>query len=297
MYDVREIIGSRSTRLVETWGFSISIFPRNDDFLLALLPPSVSSLSPSPPVQQTLNRTASPFFLSSPSYPSLHPNSSYCSTMAPTASSASRKRKTVEVAPPAPAPQPVEALTGELVLESDEELLEDGMARDDEDEDGEEPFPELDLGSSDEEDELEGDGNAAEDDDVADDEDADDDDDDAALSDSDSEGYNSSDIDGLSDNSTQPTSYSSRRSRSKSPLSNFIAANTTKPDERDPSILLRPEDPLAGKMVVSELTGRPKRVYPDIEAGYGSESSTEDVSPVAKLGSRTGDSLVGARLP
>jgi hypothetical protein len=209
--------------------------------------------------------------------------------MAPVAPKQNRKRKTVD--PPAPT-QPLETLTGDLVLESDaeEELLEDGLARggaagEEEDDDENEPFPELDLGSSDEEEDgdFEVGGNEA---DSEEDDPAAAGDDEEDLSDDDSEGYNSSDIDALSQSSTQPTSYTrSRTSRSKSPISNFIAENTTKPDERDPSIILRPEDPMAGKMVVSKLTGRPKRVYPDIEAGYGSESSTEDVSPSPSLSS------------
>ena len=32
-----------------------------------------------------------------------------------------------------------------------------------------------------------------------------------------------------------------------------------------------------GKTVLSKVTGRPKRVYPDIEPDYDSDSSTEDV--------------------
>lgn len=33
-----------------------------------------------------------------------------------------------------------------------------------------------------------------------------------------------------------------------------------------------------GKTIVSDITGQPKRVYPDIEPDYDSDSSTEDVS-------------------
>lgn len=34
-----------------------------------------------------------------------------------------------------------------------------------------------------------------------------------------------------------------------------------------------------GELVVSSITGRPKRVYPEIEPEYDSDSSTEDVCP------------------
>lgn len=198
----------------------------------------------------------------------------------PPAAGSSRKRKTAAALdePTAPVAStsksslPVATMNLEIGNDSDEEDEEENADEGDDQEEGG-AFPELDLGSSDDDD-----------DDFADQEDVDDDD----------EGYNSSDIEAMeneddddvdddkltSPRSTPPSSLApssfSRRSRSLSPVSHFIAENTVKPDEADPSIVVRPEDPRAGKMVISELTGRPKRVYPDIEAGYGSESSTED---------------------
>lgn len=195
----------------------------------------------------------------------------------PASASNSRKRKETEpVASTSKAPQPLDLVQGTLDLGSDADLDEDDDLADDASvgEEGD-PFPELDVGSSDEEDDERDAGELA---------DVEEDAVDGGADSSDDEGYNSSDIEALENDEgfTPPSSYagsSSRRSsRSKSPVSSFIAAHTSKPDERDPSIILRPEDPLQGKMVVSALTGRPKRVYPDIEAGYGSESSTEDVS-------------------
>lgn len=197
--------------------------------------------------------------------------------MAPLSQS-SRKRKTAE--PEASTSSSKSAVPDNLALGGDEE---DGEEHTDDEavmDEDEEPFPELDLGSSDEDDGEFADGEGGEEDEGEDSEDEDE------------EGYNSSDIDALDNDSgneaTSPppslthsrsTAHSrSSRSRSKSPISHFIAENTSKPDERDPSIILRPEDERAGVWTVSQLTGRPKRVYPDIEAGYGSESSTEDVS-------------------
>ena len=199
--------------------------------------------------------------------------------MAPLASS-SRKRKTSQPEASTSTAKPV--VPDDLTLGGDsdgEEHTDDEAQMDD----TEEPFPELDLASSDEDDGDFADGEGDDDNEGVD---SDDDDEE--------EGYNSSDIDALDDDEgTSPppslthsrsTGFSrSSRSRSRSPISHFIAENTTKPDERDPSIILRQEDERAGVWTVSQLTGRPKRVYPDIEAGYGSESSTEDVSGLVIL--------------
>ena len=195
--------------------------------------------------------------------------------MAPLASS-SRKRKTDQPEASSSTSKPVVPDNLALVGDSDGEEHTDDEAELD---DTEEPFPELDLASSDEDDGDFADAEGADDDELPD------------SDEEDEEGYNSSDIDALDnddDEGTSPppslthsrsTGFSrSSRSRSRSPISHFIAENTTKPDERDPSIILRPEDERAGVWTTSKLTGRPKRVYPDIEAGYGSESSTEDVS-------------------
>lgn len=224
----------------------------------------------------------------------------------------SRKRKT----PAADAPptvggsrsQTLQSLTGSLELgaDSDEEDSDGHVALEGaacEEGDDQEEFPELDIGSSDEEDEAPAPPAprsrrarrkapsptpAARRGDEADDEEDDllEEDDGVIFTDEDSgsqSGYNSSDIDDddgaspFGSPSTAATSLAGRSMRSASPVSRFLAEHTVKPDERDHALPEKPVDALAGVMTVSDLTGRPKRVYRDIEAGYGSESSTEDV--------------------
>lgn len=47
-------------------------------------------------------------------------------------------------------------------------------------------------------------------------------------------------------------------------------------DSDSPTLRVFPES----KMITSGITGQPKRIYPDIEPDYDSDSSTEDVSVV-----------------
>ncbi|KZO89876.1 BOP1NT-domain-containing protein [Calocera viscosa TUFC12733] len=112
----------------------------------------------------------------------------------------------------------------------------------------EEPFPELDLGSDTEEDEDEEDEDDSEYDveGSEDDEDNEEDDEDE-------------------DEEQTPDSR----------LTRLIAKYTEKPDESDPSEL-RLEDPRAPKIVQSNITGFPKKVYPEIDPVYDSDSSTEE---------------------
>ena len=234
----------------------------------------------------------------------------------------SRKRKTpaADVAPTASSSrsQPLETLTGSLELgaDSDEEDLDGDVALEGaaaEDDDDEEEFPELDIGSSDEDEEESAPAPSAPRSrrarrkapspvpaprrgDEADDEEDDrlEEDDGAIFTEEDSgsqSGYNSSDIDDdeaaggspFGSPSTAATSLAGRSVRSASPVTRFLAEHTVKPDERDHALPDKQIDPQAGVMTISDLTGRPKRVYRDIEAGYGSESSTEDVSTDGSL--------------
>lgn len=200
--------------------------------------------------------------------------------------------------------RPVEVLNNEEDEEDEEDLVPNGgeleMGEDEEDEDDdeldededEEAFPELDSGSDDGDDEedeadLEAAGQAEDDsdDELLDDE--------GTGSES---GYNSSDIDALGeedddDNASIPSSSTSVQlspSSSKDnlnlstdeKLSKMIAKHSVKPDETlgtDDQISRAKEG--QGKLVRSKLVkGGYRREYDDVEAGYGSESSTEDVS-------------------
>lgn len=116
--------------------------------------------------------------------------------------------------------------------------------------------------------------------------------------DEDDEGYNSSDIDDMTDNtSVSSTSRTDKPAAGSPTLDELIAQNTVKPDEAADTVgEYARGDGIAGgarfsqaklgkgTMVPSKLVrGGWKREYEDIEAGYGSESSTEDVSPVRVL--------------
>lgn len=98
-------------------------------------------------------------------------------------------------------------------------------------------------------------------------------------------GYNTSDIErryGSSPSTSIPPSPSTSTNRLPvdEKLSRMISWNTVKPDEAvgtDEKVSRAKEG--SGKVVRSRLVdGGYKREYEDIEAGYGSESSTEDVS-------------------
>jgi ribosome biogenesis protein ERB1 len=163
------------------------------------------------------------------------------------------------------------------------ELIGDGDVSESEgvlDEGDDEPFPELDSGS---EDGLELDERGG-------DEDEDSDSPDEALDDEitgSESGYNSSDLD-EDDDEDDHSSISSATSPSSSTanlttdekLSRMIAKNTIKPNDSigtDAQISRAKEG--KGVLRPSKLVeGGFKREYDDVEAGYGSESSTEDVS-------------------
>lgn len=168
-----------------------------------------------------------------------------------------------------------ELLAGALEMSDDEE--EEGES----DNEGEEDFPELDSGSDgDVEDDDEADS-----DDLADSEaDEDEGEDDGSES-----GYNSSDIEALYDSedsdddaSTNPITPGSSRVdlTTDEKLSKLIAAHSVKPDDAigTDAKISRSKDG-KGRLVKSKyVDGTFKREYDDVEAGYGSESSTEDVS-------------------
>lgn len=162
-------------------------------------------------------------------------------------------------------------LTGEGLDLSENEELDDGAVSGNEDE---EDFPELDSGSEDEE-MVDADGDVDAD---TEEEEALDDEESGSES-----GYNSSDIDDMySSAPTSPSSVGKELSVDEK-LSRLVAKNTIKPDESigtDEKISRAKEG--TGKLRPSKLVpGGYLREYDDIEAGYGSESSTEDVSDIA----------------
>ena len=126
-----------------------------------------------------------------------------------------------------------------------------------------EAFPELDSGSSGD-DESESDELLSEDD-------------------GSEEGYNSSDIEALYASEDDDDADDGLGPDEK--LERLIQRNTSKPSEVDPQVGLGKGGKKSqakegvGKLVPSKLVpGGMKREYEDYEAGYGSESSTEDVS-------------------
>ena len=162
------------------------------------------------------------------------------------------------------------APVGELELEADDE---DDDVEEDEEEEEEDDFPELDSGS-----ELGDDDMFDSEDELLDDEET-----------GSESGYNTSDIEDMENDSDVPSSSTSAPpSRSSSfkdlstdeQLSKMIAKNTIKPDDEvgtDGRISNAKQG--HGKLIRSKLVdGGYKREYEDVEAGYGSESSTEDVS-------------------
>lgn len=154
-------------------------------------------------------------------------------------------------------------------LDFGEEEDGDDEAADDESDD-EEEFPELDSGSEEgeEAEELASDADTEEVEDLDDEESGSED------------GYNTSDIEAMySSAPTSPESTGKELSVDEK-LSRMVAKNTVKPDERIGSDLkISDAKEGTGKLRPSKLVpGGYLREYDDIEAGYGSESSTEDVS-------------------
>lgn len=142
---------------------------------------------------------------------------------------------------------------GEGEYEGDSEIASDDA----------EAFPELDSGSSGD-DESESDELLSEDD-------------------GSEEGYNSSDIEAMYASEDDDDADDGLGPDEK--LERLIQRNTSKPSEVDPSVGLGKGGKKSqakegvGKLVPSKLVpGGMKREYEDYEAGYGSESSTEDVS-------------------
>lgn len=172
----------------------------------------------------------------------------------------------------------------ELGEEDDEGDSQDGEADEDDDE---EAFPELDSGSEADADDEEGAVSRIDGDETEDDEEELLDDEETGSE----SGYNSSDIDAMGDDdeeddASSSTSLSPSASSSKADmttdekLSKMIAKNSIKPnDEIGTDARISSAKQGHGKLVRSKLVeGGYKREYEDVEAGYGSESSTEDVS-------------------
>lgn len=154
------------------------------------------------------------------------------------------------------------------------EMSDDEDQEEDDDEEEDEEFPELDSGSEDEE----GDADTEDlEDSEAEDEEEDQEDDE--------EGYNSSDIDALYSDDDSATPITPGSSTSQLPLttdeklSKLIAVNSVKPNDAigsDGKISLSKDG--KGRLVKSKyVDGSYIREYDEYEAGYGSESSTEEV--------------------
>ncbi|SPO29072.1 related to ERB1 - Protein required for maturation of the 25S and 5.8S ribosomal RNAs [Ustilago trichophora] len=199
---------------------------------------------------------------------------------------------------------------GELDLESDEEeQLEAGDASDDDEQD---EFPEIDVEASDNDD----DEDAEDEQDDEAEEEADDesieiqDSQDASESE---EGYNSSDIDNSdfdadegdlaydsAEEDERASAFAARSDASQTSideeLSRMMSRYSSKPDEQSGSLSAtnklgiprhqaaqafdlntrNPDGSARGVFKRSEITGEMKRVYPEIDAAYDSDSSTED---------------------
>ena len=162
-------------------------------------------------------------------------------------------------------------------------LGEVGDGEEDSDEDvseDDEPFPELDSGSETGED---GERLHNNDDSVSEDEGLDDEDSGSAS------GYNSSDIERRFESSpstsipTSPSTSTNDLLTTDEKLSRMISKSTMKPDEAvGTDARLSHAKQGHGRLKKSRLVeGGFKREYEDVEAGYGSESSTEDVSQVS----------------
>lgn len=168
---------------------------------------------------------------------------------------------------------------------SDDEDEDEQVER--EESDGEEAFPELDSGSEgDDQDDEEEDEEDEEDEEEGADSESESGSEDLNDEESGSEsGYNSSDIERMyasSSTSLPPSPRGSHKNllSTDEKLSRMIAKHSVKPDERiGTDVDLSTAKKGVGKLRPSKLVkGGYRREYEDIEAGYGSESSTEDVS-------------------
>jgi ribosome biogenesis protein ERB1 len=185
----------------------------------------------------------------------------------PSRVSASGSKKRVAAAVPDEDEGEGEGYSDEFEMQGEGFEMSDDEGEDgDADTEDEEAFPELDS-ASEGEDEADSEGSI---DEPLDDE----------VTGSES-GYNSSDIDGEDDDeASSQSSVSTSHHTVDDKLSKLIAKNSIKPDD---SIGAEGQISRAkeGKGVLrpSKLVqGGYKREYDDVEAGYGSESSTEDVS-------------------
>lgn len=152
-------------------------------------------------------------------------------------------------------------------LEMSDESEAGEESNEEEDSEAENGFPELDSGSDEGGDETD-----SPEEDLSDEEDGS------------QSGYNSSDLDDISSStSVSSRSESGRAKTTDEKLSEMMRKGTTKPDEGigAEGKLSRAKDG-NGRLIRSKLVeGGYKREYEDVEAGYGSESSTEDVSAFA----------------
>ena len=201
----------------------------------------------------------------------------------PTASAAAHKKRPIELLSAENEGTDEFEVNGNGLDLDDGEGVSDLDEDEDDDEEGDgadegEAFPELDSGSEN--------GEGVEDGTESEYEDLDDED-----SGSES-GYNSSDIERRYDSSpvTSPSS-SSQNLTTDDKLSRMIGKSSVKPDETlgtDAKVSRAKEG--TGRLVKSRLVeGGYKREYEDVEAGYGSESSTEEVSarwPTETISSR-----------
>ncbi|WVQ98934.1 ribosome biogenesis protein ERB1 [Kwoniella sp. CBS 9459] len=155
---------------------------------------------------------------------------------------------------------------------------DEAEAGDEDDEGDEDEFPEFDSELEDGDEELVAAGEEASDGDDESDSAYGEEEDNEEESGSES-GYNSSDIEAMYDSSPATSPSSSHKELSTDEkLSKMIAKHSVKPDETlgsDAKISGAKEG--VGRLVPSKLVeGGYKREYDDYEAGYGSESSTED---------------------
>lgn len=153
-----------------------------------------------------------------------------------------------------------------LAFGSDGEEDEGAMVEDDDEVEVEEPFPEVDFGISTDEDFFSGSG--SEDDEEEDDSEEQNTDDEAAM---------------LAELEAEDAELSD--SSDGSDLDSLIARHTTKPYEGDMTPGTSYEDPTMlknymarARTVISDITGGEKTIWDEeIDAGYGSDSSTEEV--------------------
>lgn len=205
--------------------------------------------------------------------PRAPPKASTSALPPPVTAPKSRKRRTTEEEVPITATVDSLGLGDEaLAFGSEGEEEENDMSGDEGEEEGEETFPELDFGESEDDGDFSGEGEGSEDDDSEDES--------LGSVDPDEEAALLAEIE-----AEDALGLSSSEEEDPSDLDELIRRNTTKPHEGDtPSTSY--EDPAMlkdymrrSRTVISEITGTEKTQWDEeIEAGYGSDSSTEEVS-------------------